>query len=230
MTNPKPGYPKGLLIGIIVLVVVGLGGSLFYLKAMKDQAAEETASAPAAEPSESAATPAATAAAQATGGNPTAAPATDGKVNLDVDANGLSKSVVTIQTSKGPIKFKFYTKDAPNTVNRIVELIQKKFYDGLTFHRVVPGFVIQGGDPQGNGTGGSGQHLKAEFNDRKHVPGTVAMARASDPDSADSQFYICLGTIPHLDHNYTVFGQVVEGQDVVEKIAVGDKMTAVTIQ
>jgi cyclophilin family peptidyl-prolyl cis-trans isomerase len=151
-------------------------------------------------------------------------------LDLTVDSQGLSKAVVTLQTQHGPIKFKFYTQDAPKTVNRFVQLIQQGFYNGLSFHRVVPGFVIQGGDPVGNGTGGSGQHLEAEFNRRHHVEGTVAMARAQDPNSADSQFYICLGTFPHLDRNYTVFGQVIEGMDAVKKIQVGDKMTSVTVE
>ena len=119
---------------------------------------------------------------------------------------------------------------APNHIQRIQTLARQGFYNGLTFHRVVPGFVIQGGDPNGNGTGGSGQKLKAEFNSRKHVEGTVAMARASDPDSADSQFYIDLGALPQLDGQYTVFGQVVEGMDVVKKIETADKMTKVTVQ
>ena len=146
------------------------------------------------------------------------------------DANGLSKATVVMNTSEGVIKFKFYSVDAPKTVNRIAELIRSGFYNGLTFHRVVPGFVIQGGDPDGNGTGGSGQKLDAEFNKRRHVEGAVAMARAADPNSADSQFYISLGTHPHLDNNYTVFGQVVEGLDVAKKIKQGDKMTSVVIQ
>lgn len=160
-----------------------------------------------------------------------ASPATgSGKPDLTMDANGLSKATVVLRTNQGVIKYKFYPGDAPNTVNRMIELIQKKFYDGLAFHRVVPGFVIQGGDPLGNGTGGSGQKLKAEFNNRHHVEGAVAMARAQDPDSADSQFYISLGVHPHLDHSYTIFGQVIEGMDVVRKIAVGDKMLSVSIE
>jgi peptidylprolyl isomerase/peptidyl-prolyl cis-trans isomerase B (cyclophilin B) len=142
----------------------------------------------------------------------------------------MSRATVILTTSQGVIKFKFYPKDAPNTVKRLVELINQGFYNGLAFHRVVPGFVIQGGDPLGNGKGGSGQTLKAEFNDRRHVEGAVAMARAGDPDSADSQFYISLGTHPHLDHSYTVFGQVIEGMDVARKIKPGDKMTNVIIE
>jgi len=150
--------------------------------------------------------------------------------NLAVDENGLSHATAIINTTEGVIKFKFYSKDAPNTVKRIAELIEKGFYNGLTFHRIVPGFVVQGGDPSGTGTGGSGQKLKAEFNHRRHVEGSIAMARAADPDSADSQFYICLGTHPHLDHSYTVFGQVIEGMDIVKKLKVGDKMTSIVIQ
>jgi cyclophilin family peptidyl-prolyl cis-trans isomerase len=158
------------------------------------------------------------------------APLANGKVDLTVDSNGLSRTTVVINSTQGVIKFKFYPQDAPNTVNRFIELIKKGFYNGLTFHRVVPGFVVQGGDPLGNGTGGSGQKLKAEFNDRRHIEGAVAMARAQDPNSADSQFYIALGTLPALDHNYTVFGQVIEGMDVVRKLKVGDKMTSVTLE
>ena len=151
-------------------------------------------------------------------------------VDLSTDDAGLSKATVVINTSQGVIKYKFYSKDAPKTVARMVELIQQGFYNGLNFHRVVPGFVIQGGDPLGNGTGGSGQKLAAEFNDRRHLEGAVAMARAQDPNSADSQFYISLGRHPHLDRSYTVFGQVIEGMDVVKKIQMGDKMVSVKVE
>lgn len=140
------------------------------------------------------------------------------------------KSIVLIETDKGEIVFEMYPDVAPNTVARITELVKQDFYNGLTFHRVVPGFVIQGGDPKGDGTGGSGKKLPAEFNNKKHVLGTVAMARAKDPNSADSQFYICLSEQPHLDGNYTVFGQVVKGIDVVHKIAKGDVMNRVTLK
>ena len=150
--------------------------------------------------------------------------------DFSVDENGLSKATVVLTTTKGTIKYKFYSDDAPSTSRRIAELVNAGFYNGLTFHRVVPGFVIQGGDPVGNGTGGSGTHLKAEFNRRKHVEGTVAMARAQDPNSADSQFYISLGTHPHLDNSYTVFGMVMEGMDVVRRIQMGDRMTSVVIR
>ncbi|CAM6054744.1 unnamed protein product [Sphagnum tenellum] len=150
--------------------------------------------------------------------------------DLSVDPSGLSKATVVMTTTAGTLKFKFYPNDAHQTVERVIELISKGFYNGLTFHRVVPGFVVQGGDPLGNGTGGSGQKLKAEFNNRRHVEGTLAMARAADPNSADSQFYISLATLPHLDHNYTVFGQVVEGMEVARTLKVGDKMLSFKIE
>jgi len=151
-------------------------------------------------------------------------------LDLTVDTNGLSKSSAVFQTTKGPFKFKFYPKDAPNTVARIAQLIQQGFYNGIVFHRVEPGFVVQTGDPTGTGAGGSGTKLKAEFNDRLHGEGSVAMARTSDPDSADSQFYITFGPQPRLDHQYTVFGQVIEGMDNVRNLTVGDKITSAAIQ
>ncbi|MBY0370851.1 peptidylprolyl isomerase [bacterium] len=145
------------------------------------------------------------------------------------DSTGKAEGMV-IETQNGKIEIEFFPNDAPKTVARIKELVASGFYNGLTFHRVVEGFVVQGGDPKGTGTGGSGVNLKAEFNGQKHVEGTVAMARAQDPDSADSQFYISLGTHPHLDGNYTVFGKVTSGMDAVKKIKVGDKMTKVSLK
>jgi cyclophilin family peptidyl-prolyl cis-trans isomerase len=163
-------------------------------------------------------------------GCPTAISKDAGKPAPETDANGMSSDSVVIVTELGDIRFRFFPKDAPCTVARMRELIASGFYDGLTFHRVVPGFVVQGGDPVGNGTGGSGQRIRPEFNQRHHTEGTVAMSRTSDPNSADSQFYFSLGTFPHLDGNYTVFGQVVEGMDVVRKIRVGDVMRKVVIE
>lgn len=151
------------------------------------------------------------------------------KVKNEVTKKGKSP-MMYIETNYGTIEAELYPEDAPKTVARITELANKKFYDGLTFHRIIPGFVAQGGDPSGNGTGGSGTKLKAEFNKRKHLEGTLAMARAADPDSADSQFYICLGSQPHLDNQYTVFGQVVKGLDAVKKLKIGDKMTKVYVK
>ena len=111
---------------------------------------------------------------------------------------------------------------APKTVARYKELVRKGFYDGLTFHRVIEGFMAQGGDPDGNGTGGSGQNIPAEFNALKHVRGTISMARSQDPDSADSQFFICFAPAPFLDGQYTAFGQVVQGMEFVDHIKRGD--------
>ncbi len=111
---------------------------------------------------------------------------------------------------------------APNHVKRIKELVRQHFYDGVVFHRVIDGFMAQTGDPTGTGTGGSGKSLKAEFNSGKHVRGTVSMARASDPDSADSQFFICFAPASFLDGQYTVFGQVTKGMEFVDKIAKGE--------
>jgi len=129
----------------------------------------------------------------------------------------------------GRIVIEFYPKDAPNTVDNFIKLANKGFYNGLKFHRVIPGFVAQGGCPRGDGYGGPGYTIKAEFNPRKHLEGTVAMARGPDPDSAGSQFYICLAPQPGLDGEYTVFGQVIEGMDLVKGIAIGDVMKKVTI-
>lgn len=156
----------------------------------------------------------------------------EGPINaqdLAVDERGLSKAFVTLKTAHGNIVFNFYPEKAPITVTRIMHLIQEGFYDGLTFHRVVPNFVIQGGDPQGTGRGGSGKNLPAEFNDIPHIRGSVAMARAQDINSADSQFYIALGTLPHLDGSYTVFGQVSEGLDILDKVVRGDKILSMTL-
>jgi peptidylprolyl isomerase len=110
---------------------------------------------------------------------------------------------------------------APKTVARIKELVREGFYDGLTFHRVIEGFMAQTGDPKGDGTGGSGKKLPAEFSDAHHVRGTVSMARAADPNSADSQFFICFAPAPHLDGQYTIWGQVVSGMEYVDDIKKG---------
>jgi peptidyl-prolyl cis-trans isomerase B (cyclophilin B) len=135
-----------------------------------------------------------------------------------------------ISTEKGDIVFTFYPKDAPQHSAAFIKLARAGYYDGLTFHRVEPGFVIQGGCPDGNGTGGPGYQLDAEFNDNKHIQGSVAMARSSNPNSAGSQFYICLDDAPFLNRQYTVFGHVVEGQSVVDAIRKGDVMTTVSIE
>jgi cyclophilin family peptidyl-prolyl cis-trans isomerase len=147
-------------------------------------------------------------------------------------ANG-SKAhpIAVIETAKGVIKIKLYPEEAPKTVDNFVKLANKGFYNGLTFHRVEPGFVIQGGDPKGDGTGGPGYSIPDEKNTKlKHNRGAVAMAKSSAPNSAGSQFYIVINKpAPQLDGGYTVFGQVISGQNVAEKIVKGDKMTKVYI-
>ena len=131
--------------------------------------------------------------------------------------------------SGNAIDIAFYPQDAPKTVENFVTLAKKGFYNGLTFHRVVPGFVVQGGCPKGNGTGGPGYTVPAEFNKNKHVRGSLAMARSQHPDSAGSQFYFTYGAQPHLDNNYTVFGKVTSGMEHVDSIRQGDRMTSITI-
>jgi peptidyl-prolyl cis-trans isomerase B (cyclophilin B) len=136
--------------------------------------------------------------------------------------------VITLDNGN-EIRMEFYPADAPKTVENFVTLAKKGFYNNLTFHRVVPDFVVQGGCPKGNGTGGPGYTVPAEFNKHKHLRGTVAMARSQDPNSAGSQFYICYGPTPHLDGNYTVFGKVTSGMEHVDRIKQGDRMKSVAI-
>jgi peptidyl-prolyl cis-trans isomerase B (cyclophilin B) len=133
--------------------------------------------------------------------------------------------IVTIQMEdEGIIKLELYPEIAPNTVNNFISLVQKQFYNGTIFHRVIPGFMIQGGDPDGVGTGGPGYGIKGEFtsngfkNDLKHDRGVISMARSSHPDSAGSQFFIMVKNSPHLDGQYAAFGKVIEGIEVADKI------------
>ena len=132
-----------------------------------------------------------------------------------------SSPTLHLVLDKGVVVIETFTDKAPKTVKRIVELAESGFYDGLTFHRVISGFMAQGGDPNGNGTGGSGKNLKAEFNDIKHERGIVSMARANDPDSADSQFFICYDELPFLDGKYTVWGKVISGMNYIDRIPEG---------
>jgi peptidylprolyl isomerase/peptidyl-prolyl cis-trans isomerase B (cyclophilin B) len=149
---------------------------------------------------------------------------------LDAYTEEARDAQVRIATSKGDIVFTFFPDDAPMHSAAFLKLAKAGFYDGLTFHRVEPGFVVQGGDPDGDGTGGPGYRLKAEFNTKPHLRGTVAMARAGSPDSAGSQFYICLDDARFLDGQYTVFGQMSEGFETLDKIKRGDAMTSVTVE
>ena len=138
----------------------------------------------------------------------------------------MTNPVVTITMTNGDVmKAELYPEIAPNTVNNFISLVQKGFYDGLIFHRVISGFMIQGGDPQGTGMGGPGYSIKGEFamngvrNDLKHTRGVLSMARSMMPNSAGSQFFIMHANAPHLDGQYAALGKVVEGLDVVDKIA-----------
>lgn len=131
---------------------------------------------------------------------------------------------ITMQNGK-QMKLELYPEAAPITVQNFIDLVKKEFYNGLTFHRVISGFMIQGGCPKGDGTGGPGYHIKGEFsqngvsNPIRHTRGVISMARAMDPNSAGSQFFIMHADAPHLDGSYAAFGKVVEGMDVVDEIA-----------
>lgn len=138
----------------------------------------------------------------------------------------MANPIVTITMENGDVmKAELYPETAPNTVNNFISLVRRGFYDGLGFHRIISGFMIQGGDPAGNGTGGPGYSIRGEFsgngfpNDLSHEPGVLSMARASDPDSAGSQFFIMHKSADYLDGQYAAFGKIIEGMDVVNKIA-----------
>lgn len=126
---------------------------------------------------------------------------------------------VILETDSGTIVLELFPKEAPVTVENFLKLVNQKFYDGLIFHRVIPGFMIQGGDPKGNGSGGPGWTIQGEFGARKHILGTLSMARTADPNSAGSQFFICVASAPHLDGQYAAFGQAIEGAEVAVKIS-----------
>jgi len=144
-----------------------------------------------------------------------------------------TEQVVVITTTKGKIVIELYPDAAPETVNNFKKLNTKRFYDGLKFHRKTDWGIIQGGDPKGDGTGGPGYTIIDEYmnpNQAPHLRGTVAMARPNSPNSAGSQFYICLKAQPHLDGQYTTFGQVIQGMEVVDQLVVGDIMTTVRLE
>jgi len=132
------------------------------------------------------------------------------------------ENTLVLETTKGKATIALRPDLAPNHVARIKELARQGFYDGTPFHRVIDNFMAQGGDPTGTGTGGSGKKLKAEFSAEKHLRGVCSMARSQSPDSADSQFFICLADSPWLDKQYTVWGKVVDGMDMVDKIKKGE--------
>ena len=137
---------------------------------------------------------------------------------------GDPKNTLYLDLEYGRVVIEMRPDLAPRHVARIKELVRRKFYDGLTFHRVIDGFMAQTGDPKGDGTGGSGVNLAAEFSKEPHVRGTVSMARLPDPDSADSQFFIVLAEAPWLNGKYTVWGKVVEGIEYADKIKRGETM------
>jgi cyclophilin family peptidyl-prolyl cis-trans isomerase len=145
-----------------------------------------------------------------------------------LEASKISGKKAVIETNKGVIEFELLADSAPKTVSNFVYLTEKKFYDGLTFHRVVDNFVIQGGDPNGTGTGGPGYKFEDEKVVGEYKAGSVAMAN-SGANTNGSQFFICLEDLPTLPKSYSLFGQVTSGMDVVSKIAVGDKMTEIKI-
>ncbi len=136
----------------------------------------------------------------------------------------MSNPIVTIKTTMGTMKAELYPEIAPNTVNNFISLIKKGYYNGVIFHRVIPNFMIQGGDPTGTGMGGPGHKIAGEFsmngfkNDLKHTPGVLSMARTGDPNSAGSQFFVMVANSPHLDGQYAAFGKLTEGQDVADSI------------
>ena len=141
----------------------------------------------------------------------------------------MKNPIVTIETTRGTMKAELYPDIAPNTVNNFISLVKQGFYDGTIFHRVIPGFMIQGGDPEGTGMGGPGYGIKGEFtsngvkNDLKHTTGVLSMARAMNPDSAGSQFFIMVADAPHLDGNYASFGRLLEGIEVAQAIVSADR-------
>lgn len=143
-----------------------------------------------------------------------------GETNLDLNSDD---NTLVLDTKHGPVTIQMRPDLAPIHVQRIKELVREGFYDGLTFHRVIEGFMAQGGDPKGNGTGGSGVNLPAEFSDATFKRAMVGMARSRDNNSADSQFFIMLGAAPHLNGQYTVWGEVIDGMDAVDAIKKGEK-------
>ncbi|MCL8385363.1 MULTISPECIES: peptidylprolyl isomerase [Xanthobacter] len=134
----------------------------------------------------------------------------------------MSDEVLILETTKGPVTIAFRPDLAPGHVARIKELVSQGFYNGVPFHRVIEGFMAQTGDPTGTGMGGSGKKLKAEFNAQPHVRGTCSMARAQNPDSGDSQFFICFTDARFLDRQYTVWGEVIEGMENIDQIKRGE--------
>ncbi len=148
-------------------------------------------------------------------------------IPMVIDVN--KKYTAVIKTAKGDLTLELYPQDAPVTVNNFVSLARKGFYNGLTFHRVIPGFMAQGGDPTGTGSGGPGYTIPDEISQRKHIIGALSMAKTAQPNTGGSQFFICYAPQPHLDGIHTVFGQLTQGMDVLKQLVNGDKMNEVVI-
>ncbi len=228
----------------LVVLLAGLVFALFLLSGCSSQSADSGSSS-----SQSQAGSSSSAGSQSTAA-PGAAPSTQ-ESSLHTPTYQLNgKEIAVIKTNKGTIKVKFYEKDAPIASANFIELALKGFYNGIKFHRYVPNFVIQGGDPQtksvsaaevaaadsGNtgqfGTGGPGYSIKDEYsgNPNKHVDGALAMARTQIPNSGGSQFYFALQALPSLDGQYTVFGQATSGLDVIHQLRAGDEIESITIE
>jgi len=138
-------------------------------------------------------------------------------------------STATLQTSQGAIEIELYPESAPKTVANFLELVERKYYDGLIFHRVIDNFMAQTGCPAGTGTGGPGYNIPDEFNEQLHLTGSLSMANTGVPNSGGSQFFICHQPLPHLDGKHTVFGRVLRGVDVIYKLRVGDDLESITV-
>lgn len=216
---------RNLLIGFIVVLVVGAGVFGLYSK-FKSGVAEEIIPTPATNVVFGNPTPIATQAGESVQSKKVMK--TYPKFPGVLAETQLKNKKAIIATPKGNIEFEIYP-EATKAASNFVFLAKDHFYDGLTFHRVEPGFVIQGGDPAGNGTGGPGYKFEDEPVKRKYEKGTVAMANAG-LNTNGSQFFICLADLPQLPPKYTIFGKVISGQEVVDKIAIGDVMTKVTIE
>lgn len=217
---PPPSSPlPGIISAVVVLLVLGLVAALLVSRSGDQSAASAEPTAPApAEP-----TAAAEPAEPPPGLMPTATTHTySAPPPMSIDPS--KRYTATIATPRGNIVVELLPDIAPQTVNNFVFLARQNFYNGLTWHRVLPGFMAQGGDPRGDGTGGPGYSIPAEFTDQIlfDQPGLVAMARSNDPDSAGSQFFITTAPAPHLNSQYTIFGRVIEGQDVVDGIPLRD--------
>jgi cyclophilin family peptidyl-prolyl cis-trans isomerase len=238
VVQSEPGFwarvrknPFGVLLGVIIIGSMILGLLADMVQGSRPVVYEPTPTLivyPTATPAAANPTPAAAANPSPTAAtSPVARKTYSAPPPMTIDQN--KSYTATIVTAKGTIKLQLLPKVAPNTVNAFVTLARDGFYDGLVFHRVED-WVVQGGDPTGTGGGGPGYSLNAEFNDTKHVPGALAMARTSDPNSAGSQFYIVKTEASWLDKQYTVFGQTIEGLDVVQKLVKGDVMQKITIE